>query len=499
MVKKFLRVVPEKYGQVAVAIEMFKDMKTLTIEELVSHLLVVEERSEPSVYQITDKVPKLLLTEEEWAAKHKSRVVSDSSSGSGNKDRGRYVKKEWSGGRGCNDSRDSGGKNLTSMGTPRRKGRCHKCGIYGHYRKECKTKPKEEREEIAHHANADTDPALMVAQVCNLVQTTASGEQRVFLKQERVCPAAYGEGAWVLDTGATNHMTGCREALATLDETVRGVVRFGDGSTMEIHGIGAVTIAGRSNDHRVLAKVYFIPSLKCNIVSLGQLKEGGCRVEIDKGVLEVFERQQTMEEKRRVLIRAERRNHLYILKVNFTKPVCLMSKMDEVAWLWHARYGHLNFRSLSDLGAKQMVEGLPLIRRLEQVCDDCALCKHHRKLFPSMSAYRAQSNLELTHGDLCGPITPRTPGGKSYFLLIMDDYSRYMWLELLATKDEALSYIKSFKSAAEVESGCRLKVFRTDRGGEFISNAFADYCKEHGIKRNTTTPYTAQQNGVVER
>jgi hypothetical protein len=132
------------------------------------------------------------------------------------------------------------------MGTPRRKGRCRKCGIYGHFGKECKTKPKEEREEAADHANADVDPSLLVAQVCNVVRTSASGVQRVFLNQDRVFPAVYGEGAWVLDTSATNHMTGCRE-------------------------------------------VYFIPSLKCNIVGLGQLEEGGCRVEIDKGILEVFE------------------------------------------------------------------------------------------------------------------------------------------------------------------------------------------------------------------
>jgi hypothetical protein len=148
--------------------------------------------------------------------------------------------------------------------------------------KESKTKPKEELEDDAHHANADVDPSLLVAQVCNVVRTSTSGVQRVFLNQDRVFPAVYGEGAWVLDTGATNHMTGCREALATLDETVRGAVRFGDGSMVQIQGIGAVTIAGKSNDHRVLTEVYFIPSLKCNIVGLGQLEEGGAELKSTK-------------------------------------------------------------------------------------------------------------------------------------------------------------------------------------------------------------------------
>jgi hypothetical protein len=44
----------------------------------------------------------------------------------------------------------------------------------------------------------------------------------------------------------------------------------------------------------------------------------------------------------------------------------------------------------------------------------------------------------LVHGDLCGHITAPTPGEKSYFLLIVDDYNRFMWLELLASKDEVL-------------------------------------------------------------
>jgi hypothetical protein len=86
-------------------------------------------------------------------------------------------------------------------------------------------------------------------------------------------------------------MTGCRESLATLDETVRGAVRFRDGLKVEIHRIGAVTIIEKNQDHRVLIEVYYIPSLKCNIVSLGQLEKARCHVEIDKGVMEVFEHQ----------------------------------------------------------------------------------------------------------------------------------------------------------------------------------------------------------------
>jgi hypothetical protein len=254
---------------------MFCDMKELTIEELVGRRRAAEDSFKPTVEQVTDKAGRLLLMEEDWVARNKSRPAPDSSSGSGNKGGGCNIKKEQSEARGGGEARDSGVKH-TLMGTPRRKGKCRKCGIYGHFAKECKSKVQnEERQEAAHHANTDAEPVLMMAQVCNVVWTATPSTQRVFLNQERVFLVEYGEGAWVLDTGATNHMTGCQESLATLDELVRGTVRFGDGSTVEIHGIGAVTIAGKNQDHRVLIEVYFIPSLKSNILSLGHLEEGG--------------------------------------------------------------------------------------------------------------------------------------------------------------------------------------------------------------------------------
>jgi transposase InsO family protein len=74
-----------------------------------------------------------------------------------------------------------------------------------------------------------------------------------------------------------------------------------------------------------------------------------------------------------------------------------------------------------------------------------------------------------------------------------------MWVELLKTKDQALECFKKIKTRAEIECNKRLKGLRTDRGVEFISSLFTVFCNDNGIKHFTTTPYTPQQNGVVER
>ena len=71
----------------------------------------------------------------------------------------------------------------------------------------------------------------------------------------------------------------------------------------------------------------------------------------------------------------------------------------------------------------------------------------------------------------------------------MDDYSRYMWLQLLTSKDEAAAAIKKFKMRAEAESGKKLHVLRTDRGGEFTLVEFAAYYADQGVVRHHTAPY----------
>jgi transposase InsO family protein len=91
------------------------------------------------------------------------------------------------------------------------------------------------------------------------------------------------------------------------------------------------------------------------------------------------------------------------------------------------------------------------------------------------------------------------PGGRHYFLLLVDDATRYMWVVLLVAKIEAAGAIKCIQVAAEKECGCRLKVLRTDNGGEFTMAEFTASCADEGVTRHFSAPYIPQQNDVMER
>jgi hypothetical protein len=84
---------------------------------------------------------------------------------------------------------------------------------------------------------------------------------------------------------------------------------------------------------------------------------------------------------------------------------------------------------------------------VEQFCDVCVLAKQRRLPFHQQSSFRAKER--LVYGDLCGPVTPAIPGGRRYFLLLVDDLSRYMWVVVLGSKGEAADAIRRAQAAAE--------------------------------------------------
>ncbi|WVZ61109.1 hypothetical protein U9M48_011031 [Paspalum notatum var. saurae] len=294
--------------------------------------------------------------------------------------------------------------------------------------------------------------------------------------------------------GGDDHMTSARSTFSELDSGIHGTVKFGDGSVIGIEGRGTVLFNRKSGKHQALTGVYHIPRLTTNIISLGQLEEDGFKILLESGFLRIWDR------RRRLLAKVPRAaNRLYQLTLDITQPVCLAAQGTNAAWRWHARYGHLNFRALRELAHQEMVKGLPQLDHVDQVCDSCLAGKQRRLPFPRKAKYRAQNKLELVHGDIYGPVTPMTPSGNKFFLLLVDDLSRFMWLILLGSKDQAAAAIMRFKRRAEAEAGGKLGTLRTDRGGEFTTHAFAEYYVEQGIQRHLTAPYTPQQNGVVER
>jgi hypothetical protein len=124
------------------------------------------------------------------------------------------------------------------------------------------------------------------------------------------------------------------------------------------------------------------------------------------------------------------------------QPCCLAARWDDVAWQWYECFRHLNFEALKWLSAKEMVRGLPCLDHVEQFCGICVLIKQRWLPFPQQSSFQAKERLELMHGDLCGPVTLATPGGRRYFLLLIDDLSHYMWVMVLGSKGEAANAIK---------------------------------------------------------
>jgi hypothetical protein len=306
----------------------------------------------------------------------------------------------------------------------------------------------------------------MMAQLCPAGDEPERVGGHVFLNEERakVCLGELTEPVevpWYLDTGASNHMTGNRAVFSKLDESVKGTVRFGDNSVVEITGRGTVLITVGGYEHRALTDVYHIPRLKTSIVSLGQLDENGCPSSIRSGFMSLWDRNN------RLLARVPRSpNRLYKITMQVTQPVCLSARSSDEAWRWHERLGHQSFGALQRMSCTGMVRGLPAVAHADQLCEACLAGKQRRSPFPQITKFRATTSLELVHADLCGPISPPTPGGGRYFLLLVDDYSRYMWLKVLSSKDGVAEGIMRFTAAAERESGHPLRTFRTDRGGE---------------------------------
>ena len=131
------------------------------------------------------------------------------------------------------------------------------------------------------------------------------------------------------------------------------------------------------------------------------------------------------------------------------------------------------------------------------MCEPCLAGKACRK--PFGKAPKATHPLELVHSDICGPMNVKACHGASYFLTFIDDYSRFSYVYLISHRFEALDCFKCFMAEVENLKERNLKVFRTNKGREYLSKQFQELCEEKGIHGQLTIPDTPQQNDVIER
>ena len=106
-------------------------------------------------------------------------------------------------------------------------------------------------------------------------------------------------------------------------------------------------------------------------------------------------------------------------------------------------------------------------------CEICVESKLARTSFQSIE--RSSEPLELIHSNICDLKFIQIRGDKKYFLTLIDDCTRYCYVYLLRSKDEALEMFKHFKNEMENQLDIKIKVIRSDRGGEYEA-PFRDFC-----------------------
>ncbi|CAI5514515.1 unnamed protein product [Closterium sp. Naga37s-1] len=188
---------------------------------------------------------------------------------------------------------------------------------------------------------------------------------------------------------------------------------------------------------------------------------------------------------------------------------CLCRSLAHETVLWHHRLGHPSVQRLRAMHKRYLVSGLPRVLPPlpPSPAPPCLPCVEGRqRAAPHSSSFPpTTAPLQTLHMDVWGPACVRGHGQERYFLIVVDDYSRYTTVFPLRTKGEVPDVLIPWIHASRLQLSERFHsdfpVLRlhSDRGGEFSSDLLAAYCAEHGIRQSFTLPASPQQNGVAER
>lgn len=109
------------------------------------------------------------------------------------------------------------------------------------------------------------------------------------------------------------------------------------------------------------------------------------------------------------------------------------------------------------------------------------------------SQFIANSPFELIHSDIWGPTPVNSVNGFKYYVLFIDHYTRFTWIYFLENKPDVFAKFVQFKCMIKTQLTTKIKTFRSDGGGEFLSNAFKSYLSHNGIMHQVSHPYTPKK------
>ncbi|CAB0004008.1 unnamed protein product, partial [Nesidiocoris tenuis] len=294
-------------------------------------------------------------------------------------------------------------------------------------------------------------------------------------------------------------MSGRRDWFRTFHPSHAGLeITLGNNQKLISEGSGDIVVSFKSGTQKTISNVLYVPQLHTNLLSVDMLIQRNLSVTFDSKGCKIYEVEDVPVRAKPMLV-APRNDGVFKLETrplaaNSTEVTPTASEM-----VWHQRLAHLNHFSMKLL-RDELASGISYTSEKEpKLCESCIRGKHARKPFPKEKTKLADQKLALVHTDLCGPFQVNSWSGARYMLVFLDDHTRKLWVYFLASKDETALTLMDFVEQVETQSGNRVKIIRSDNGGEFVNRTLANYFKKKGMIHQTTCVESPQSNGVAER
>ena len=299
---------------------------------------------------------------------------------------------------------------------------------------------------------------------------------------------ATDKSVWFVDSGASNHMTPNGAMIEKKRECDITHIVAANNEKIPVDSVGTTKISAETDI--MIEKVLHVPGLAANLLSVSKIVEKGNSVLFNRDGCKI------MNQQNEVIAKCKPSNGVYRLEA---KNMCLSATEKTTAFMWHRKLGHLNLQTLLKM-KKDPSFGISFDDMGDEIknCEVCARGKQTRLPFKA-SVTETENKLDLIHSDLVGPMENTSYGNAKYMLTLVDDFSRMSFLYFIRDKSQVLEKFIEFKNVMENQTGHKIKIFRTDNGGEYCGKDFDRFCAANGIIHQLTAPHTPEQNGVAER